>query len=59
MAKIRNEIYDETGLIDVQYIETDEQTPEEIIAQKEAEVLKAFDELNALKFIQTQITNEN
>lgn len=49
MAEIRNEIYDENGLVRVEYIEIDEPTPEELIAQKEAELLSVFDELKRLK----------
>jgi hypothetical protein len=49
MAQIRNEIYDENGLVRVEYIEIDEPTPEELIAQKEAELLSVFEELKRLK----------
>lgn len=49
MAEIRNEIYDDNGLVRVEYIEIDEPTPEELIAQKEAELLSVFDELKRLK----------
>lgn len=34
MAKVRNEIYDETGLIRVEYIEVDEPIPDEHIIQE-------------------------
>lgn len=35
MAKVRNEIYDETGLIRVEYIEIDDPIQEEQIDQSE------------------------
>jgi hypothetical protein len=49
MAQVRHEIYDENGLVRVEVIEIDEPTPEELIAQKEAELLAAFEELKRLK----------
>jgi hypothetical protein len=49
MPQIRNEIYDENGLVRVEFIEIDEPTPEELIAQKEAELLAVFEELKKLK----------
>lgn len=49
MAQIRKEFYDENGLVKVEYIETNEPTQEELIAQKEAELLAMFAELKALK----------
>lgn len=49
MPQVRNEIYDENGLVRVEYIEVDEPTPEELIAQKEAELLAVFEELKRLK----------
>jgi hypothetical protein len=49
MPQIRNEIYDENGLVRVEFIEVDEPTPEELIAQKEAELLAVFEELKRLK----------
>jgi hypothetical protein len=49
MAQIRNEIYDDTGLIRVEYIEVEGPTQEELIAQKEAELLAMYAELKALK----------
>ena len=49
MAQVRNEIYDENGLVSVEYIEVDEPTQEEIIAKKEAELLAMYNELKALK----------
>ena len=49
MAQIREEIYDENGLVEVRFIETDEPTQEELIAQKEAELLAMYNELKQLK----------
>jgi len=49
MAQVRNEIYDENGLVSVEFIEVNEPTQEELIAQKEAQLLAMYDELKALK----------
>lgn len=49
MPEIRNEIYDDNGLVRVEYIEVDEPTAEELVAQKEAELLALYAELKALK----------
>lgn len=49
MPQVRNEIYDENGLVEVVFIEVDEPTTEELIAQKEAELLAMYNELKALK----------
>lgn len=51
MPQIREEIYDDNGLVEVKFIEVDEPTSEELIAEKEAELLKIYAELNALKEI--------
>jgi hypothetical protein len=49
MAQVRNEIYDDNGLVRVEFIEVDEPTQEELIAQKEAQLLEMFEELKRLK----------
>jgi hypothetical protein len=49
MPQVRNEIYDDNGLIRVEFIEIEEPTQEELIAQKEAELLAMYAELKALK----------
>jgi hypothetical protein len=49
MAQIREEIYNEDGLVEVRFIEVDEPTTEELIAQKEAELLAMYNELKQLK----------
>ncbi len=51
MPQIRQEIYDDNGLVEVKFIEVDEPTSEELIAEKEAQLLKIYAELNALKEI--------
>ena len=49
MPQVREEIYDENGLVEVIYHETEEPTQEELIAQKEAELLAVYQELQRLK----------
>ena len=49
MPQIRNEIYDDNGLVRVEFIEVEEPTQEELIAQKEAQLLEMFEELKRLK----------
>ena len=49
MTQVRNEIYDENGLVRVEFIEVEEPTQEELIAQKEAQLLEMFEELKRLK----------
>jgi len=49
MAQVRNEIYDDNGLVEVVFIEVDEPTTEELIAQKEAQLLAIYEEIQALK----------
>ncbi len=49
MAQIREEIYNENGLVEVKFHEVDEPTQEELIAQKEAELLAMYNELKTLK----------
>jgi helix-turn-helix protein len=49
MAQVRNEIYDENGLIRIEHIEVNEPTQEELIAQKESELLEMYEELQKLK----------
>jgi hypothetical protein len=56
MAQIRNEIYNENGLIEVQYIEVeDEKTPDELLKEKEAELLRIYNEIQNIKNEQTTI----
>jgi hypothetical protein len=49
MKQVRQEIYDDNGLVEVKFIEVDEPTKEELIADKEAQLLAMYEELNALK----------
>lgn len=49
MAQLREEIYDENGLVEVRFHEVDEQSTDELIADKEAQLLAIYEELQALK----------
>jgi hypothetical protein len=49
MPQVRHEIYDDNGLVRVEFIEVEEPTQEELVAQKEAELLALYEELKALK----------
>lgn len=49
MPQVRNEIYNDEGLVSVEFIEVDQPTQEELIAQKEAELLAMYNELKTLK----------
>lgn len=49
MPQKRVEYYDDNGLVRVEFIEVDEPTAAELIAQKEAELLAVFEELKRLK----------
>ena len=49
MTQIRKEIYNETGLVKTVFIEVEGPTQEELIAEKEAQLLALYDELKALR----------
>jgi hypothetical protein len=49
MTQIRNEIYDKDGLVEVVFIEVEGPTQEELIAQKESQLLDLYEELKSLK----------
>ena len=49
MAQFRKEIYDENGLVKVEFIEVEDPIQEELIQEKEAQLLAMYDELKALK----------
>lgn len=49
MAQIRNEIYDKNGLVEVVFIEVEDSTQEELIQEKEAQLLALYAELKSLK----------
>lgn len=51
MAQIRNEIYDNDGLVRVEFIEVEEQTQEEILAEKQAELIRIYNEIQQIKNI--------
>jgi hypothetical protein len=56
MAQIRNEIYDDNGLLRVEFIEVEDQkTPEELLKEKEAELLRIYNEIQNIKNEQTAI----
>ncbi len=49
MTQIRHEIYNENGLKRVEFIEVEAPTQEELIQQKEAQLLAMYEELKLLK----------
>ena len=49
MAQIRREIYDKNGLVRVEFVEVEAPTQEELIQEKEAQLLALYEELKALK----------
>lgn len=49
MAQIRNEIYDDNGLVSVEFIEIEESTQEDLLKQKEDELLKIYQEIQQIK----------
>lgn len=49
MAKIRQEIYNENGLVEVQFIEVEETNTDELLKQKEMELLEIYKEIQRLK----------
>jgi len=49
MTQIRNEIYDKNGLVEVVFTEVEGPTQEELIAEKEAQLLALYEELKSLK----------
>jgi hypothetical protein len=51
MAQVekRIEIYDQTGLIDVQTVMVEEEPIEDMISQKEQELVRIYNEIQALK----------
>jgi hypothetical protein len=56
MAQVRNEIYDDNGLVKVEYIEVENQkTIEELLKEKQEELLKIYNEIQNIKNEQTTI----
>lgn len=49
MAQIRNEIYDNNGLVRVEYIEVEDVSTEDLLAEKEAELLRVYQEIQNIK----------
>lgn len=49
MAQIRNEIYDDNGLIKVEYMEVEDASLEDLIKQKETELLDIYKQIQNLK----------
>jgi len=49
MTQIRNEIYDKNGLVRDEIIEVEDSTQEELIQEKEAQLLAMYNELQSLK----------
>jgi len=49
MKQIRNEIYDDNGLVKVEFIEVEELTGDEILAEKQAELIRIYNEIQELK----------
>jgi hypothetical protein len=49
MPQIRKETYKQTGLVKTEFIEVEGPTQEELIAQKEAQLLAMYEELKSLK----------
>lgn len=49
MPQIREEIYDDNGLVEVRFIEVEEPSTQDLIAEKEAQLLAIYQELQELK----------
>lgn len=49
MAQVRNEIYDDNGLLKVEYVEVEDVSTQDIIAEKEAEILRIYEEIQNIK----------
>ena len=49
MIQQRVEVYDENGLVNVYFIDVEGPTDEELIAEKEAELIRIYDEIQSLK----------
>jgi hypothetical protein len=46
---VRNEIYDENGLVRIEFTEVESPTQEELIQEKEAQLLALYEELKSLR----------
>jgi hypothetical protein len=49
MTQIRNEIYDDNGLVRVEYIEVEDVSTEDLLKEKEAELLRIYEEIQNIK----------
>jgi hypothetical protein len=49
MAQIRNEIYDDNGLVRVEFIEVEDIIQEDLLKEKEAELLRIYNEIQQIK----------
>ena len=49
MAQIRNEIYDDNGLVSVEFIEIEDTPQENLLKQKEEELLRIYKEIQEIK----------
>jgi len=49
MALLRNEIYDDNGLVKVEFIEVKDIPQEDLLKQKEEELLKIYNEIQQIK----------
>jgi hypothetical protein len=49
MTQIRNEIYDDNGLVRVEYIEVEDVSTEDLLVEKEAELLRVYQEIQNIK----------
>jgi hypothetical protein len=49
MAQIRNEIYDDNGLVEVRYIEVEDISQEDLLKEKEAELIRIYNEIQQIK----------
>jgi len=49
MTQIRNEIYNDNGLVKVEFIEVEDTTQEDLLKQKEEELLKIYQEIQQIK----------
>jgi hypothetical protein len=49
MALLRNEIYDDNGLVRVEFIEVEDIPQEDLLKEKEAELLRIYNEIQQIK----------
>jgi hypothetical protein len=49
MAQIRNEIYDDNGLVSVEFIEVEDISQDDLLKQKQDEILRIYQEIQDIK----------